>query len=106
MADRPQRNPHVGAPYRADEARYIDTPYRRSGRTGLKPPAVSLGLWHNFGDESPLDRQRASCACTAFDRGITHFDLANNYGPPLPRGREELRPHAAPRTSGPRTATS
>lgn len=81
MADRPQKNLHVGAPYRADEARYLDTPYRRSGRTGLKLPAVSLGLWQNFGDESPLATQRAILR-TAFDRGVTHFDLANNYGPP------------------------
>lgn len=57
-------------------------PYRRTGRSGLLLPAVSLGCWHNFGDDTPLDRQR-SILRTAFDLGITHFDLANNYGPPF-----------------------
>jgi L-glyceraldehyde 3-phosphate reductase len=61
--------------------RYAQIPYRRTGRSGLKLPAISLGLWHNFGDDKPLDNQRA-IALRAFDRGITHFDLANNYGPP------------------------
>ena len=61
--------------------RYASMPYRRSGRSGLQLPAVSLGLWHNFGDDVPLDRQRAILR-RAFDLGITHFDLANNYGPP------------------------
>ncbi|MFP8905852.1 L-glyceraldehyde 3-phosphate reductase [Streptomyces atacamensis] len=56
-------------------------PYRRVGRSGLKLPAVSLGLWHNFGDDKPLDTQRAILR-RAFDLGVTHFDLANNYGPP------------------------
>ena len=56
-------------------------PYRRSGKSGLKLPAISLGLWHNFGDTTPIERQRAMLR-TAFDQGITHFDLANNYGPP------------------------
>jgi L-glyceraldehyde 3-phosphate reductase len=55
--------------------------YRRCGRSGLLLPAISLGLWHNFGDERPLDTQRAILR-RAFDRGVTHFDLANNYGPP------------------------
>jgi L-glyceraldehyde 3-phosphate reductase len=55
--------------------------YRRSGRSGLLLPAVSLGLWHNFGDDKPLETQRAILR-RAFDLGITHFDLANNYGPP------------------------
>ncbi|WP_394555184.1 L-glyceraldehyde 3-phosphate reductase [Agromyces sp. MMS24-JH15] len=55
--------------------------YRRSGASGLKLPALSLGLWHNFGDDRPLDAQRAIVR-RAFDRGVTHFDLANNYGPP------------------------
>ncbi|GMA89185.1 hypothetical protein GCM10025868_44350 [Angustibacter aerolatus] len=55
--------------------------YRRSGRSGLQPPAVSLGLWHGFGDDVPLERQRAILR-RAFDLGVTHFDLANNYGPP------------------------
>ena len=61
--------------------RYTSMPYRRSGRSGLALPAISLGLWHNFGDEHPLDVQRAILR-RAFDRGVTHFDLANNYGPP------------------------
>ncbi|MEA2241847.1 MAG: L-glyceraldehyde 3-phosphate reductase, partial [Solirubrobacteraceae bacterium] len=61
--------------------RYDALPYRRCGRSGLKLPAISLGLWHNFGDEQPLEQQRAVLR-HAFDRGITHFDLANNYGPP------------------------
>jgi L-glyceraldehyde 3-phosphate reductase len=55
--------------------------YRRTGRSGLDLPAISLGLWHNFGDDVPLERQRAILR-RAFDLGITHFDLANNYGPP------------------------
>jgi L-glyceraldehyde 3-phosphate reductase len=56
-------------------------PYRRCGRSGLRLPAVSLGFWHNFGDDKPLETQRAIMH-RAFDLGITHFDLANNYGPP------------------------
>ncbi|WP_206282668.1 L-glyceraldehyde 3-phosphate reductase [Streptomyces barkulensis] len=56
-------------------------PYRRVGRSGLKLPAISLGLWHNFGDDKPLQAQRAILR-RAFDLGVTHFDLANNYGPP------------------------
>ena len=55
--------------------------YNRCGRSGLKLPAVSLGLWHNFGDDTPDHTKRELCR-TAFDLGITHFDLANNYGPP------------------------
>jgi L-glyceraldehyde 3-phosphate reductase len=61
--------------------RYESMPYRRCGRSGLLLPAVSLGLWHNFGDDRPLATQRAVLR-RAFDRGVTHFDLANNYGPP------------------------
>ena len=61
--------------------RYERMPYRRSGRSGLDLPAVSLGLWHNFGDDVPLERQ-GEILRTAFDLGVTHFDLANNYGPP------------------------
>jgi len=56
-------------------------PYRRCGRSGLLLPAISLGLWHNFADDVPFERVRAMCRA-AFDLGITHFDLANNYGPP------------------------
>ena len=55
--------------------------YRRVGRSGVKLPAISLGLWHNFGDDTPIQQQRAIMR-RAFDLGITHFDLANNYGPP------------------------
>ncbi len=60
--------------------RYERMTYRRCGRSGLKLPAVSLGLWHNFGDDTPHQTKRDICR-TAFDHGITHFDLANNYGP-------------------------
>ncbi|MFJ2746310.1 L-glyceraldehyde 3-phosphate reductase [Streptomyces sp. NPDC087440] len=67
--------------YRASDDRYDTMEYRRSGRSGLKLPAVSLGLWHNFGDDRSLDSQRAILR-RAFDLGVTHFDLANNYGPP------------------------
>jgi L-glyceraldehyde 3-phosphate reductase len=67
--------------YVADDARYDVQPYRRCGRSGLKLPAVSLGFWHNFGDDKPLETQRAVMR-RAFDLGVTHFDLANNYGPP------------------------
>ena len=68
--------------YLADQNRYDLQPYRRCGASGLLLPAVSLGLWHNFGDDKPLEIQRA-VARRAFDLGITHFDLANNYGPPF-----------------------
>lgn len=67
--------------YDAAEDRYASMQYRRTGRSGLKLPAISLGLWHNFGHERPIDTQRAILR-RAFDLGITHFDLANNYGPP------------------------
>lgn len=67
--------------YVADANRYADMPYRKTGRSGLKLPALSLGLWHNFGNDTPLDRQRETLRA-AFDLGITHFDLANNYGTP------------------------
>lgn len=67
--------------YRAETERYESMEYRRTGRSGLKLPAVSLGLWHNFGDDRGLDSQRAILR-RAFDLGVTHFDLANNYGPP------------------------
>ncbi|MFE0761711.1 L-glyceraldehyde 3-phosphate reductase [Streptomyces smyrnaeus] len=67
--------------HRADPGRYDAMEYRRTGRSGLKLPAISLGLWHNFGDDRALDTQRAILR-RAFDLGVTHFDLANNYGPP------------------------
>jgi len=66
--------------YTASENRYETMPYNRLGKSGLKLSAVSLGLWHNFGDTGRYDNMRAMCF-TAFDNGITHFDLANNYGP-------------------------
>jgi L-glyceraldehyde 3-phosphate reductase len=87
--------------YEAAADRYDDKmPYRRSGRSGLKLPEVSLGLWQNFGDETPLDGQRAILR-RAFDLGVTHFDLANNYGPPYGAAevnfgrlmREDFRPY-------------
>jgi L-glyceraldehyde 3-phosphate reductase len=68
-------------PYRADPARYESMSYRRCGRSGVRLPVLSLGLWHNFGDDRPWETQRDICR-RAFDLGVTHFDLANNYGPP------------------------
>ncbi|MBL8506397.1 MAG: L-glyceraldehyde 3-phosphate reductase [Methylobacillus glycogenes] len=67
--------------YQANPQRYDAMPYRRCGKSGLKLPLLSLGLWHNFGDNTPIVVQRDMLR-TAFDLGITHFDLANNYGPP------------------------
>jgi L-glyceraldehyde 3-phosphate reductase len=80
--------------------RYEPMPYRHVGRSGLQLPAVSLGLWHNFGDDKPLETQRAILR-RAFDLGVTHFDLANNYGPPYGSAesnfgrlvREDLAPY-------------
>ena len=66
--------------YQASPSRYSALPYRRCGNSGLQLPAVSLGLWHNFGDTAQYANMRQMCR-TAFDNGITHFDLANNYGP-------------------------
>src|SRR5690349_22996464 len=85
----------VAIPERYDRMRY-----NRVGRSGLKLPALSLGLWHNFGHDRPLDTQRAIVRA-AFDLGITHFDLANNYGPPAGSAetnfgrmlREDLKPY-------------
>ncbi|MFI1993876.1 L-glyceraldehyde 3-phosphate reductase [Actinoplanes sp. NPDC020271] len=67
--------------YAAASDRYDTMEFRRAGRSGLKLPAISLGLWHNFGDDKPIETQRAVLR-RAFDLGVTHFDLANNYGPP------------------------
>jgi len=67
--------------YQADPARYATMEYRRCGHSGLKLPAISLGLWHNFGDATLVDTSRQLLR-RSFDLGITHFDLANNYGPP------------------------
>jgi L-glyceraldehyde 3-phosphate reductase len=82
--DPAERPPFVGA---AD--RYQAMPYRRVGRSGLDLPAISLGLWQNFGEDRPLATQRAIIR-RAFDRGITHFDLANNYGPPYGSAEENF----------------
>src|SRR5262249_16000179 len=71
----------INTHYLADDHRYETMPYRRSGRTGLKLPVISLGLWHNFGGVDASDNGRAILR-RAFDLGVTHFDLANNYGPP------------------------
>jgi L-glyceraldehyde 3-phosphate reductase len=65
----------------ADDRYQKKMPYRRCGRSGIELPEISLGLWQNFGDDRPLDVQRAILR-RAFDLGVTHFDLANNYGPP------------------------
>jgi L-glyceraldehyde 3-phosphate reductase len=73
--------------YLAAEDRYDSMPYRRCGRSGLQLPAVSLGLWQNFGTERPIETSRAILR-RAFDLGITHFDLANNYGPPYGSAEE------------------
>jgi L-glyceraldehyde 3-phosphate reductase len=73
--------------YSPNPGRYNAMTYRKCGNSGLKLPAISLGLWHNFGEDFPLQTKREICR-TAFDNGITHFDLANNYGPPA--GSAEL----------------
>jgi L-glyceraldehyde 3-phosphate reductase len=80
--------------YRAADDRYDSMTYRRTGHSGLDLPAISLGLWHNFGDEMPFDRQRAILR-RAFDLGITHFDLANNYGPPYGSAETNFGRHLA-----------
>jgi len=80
--------------YSADSTRYDSMPYRRTGRSGLDLPAVSLGLWHNFGDDVPFDRQR-DILRRAFDLGVTHFDLANNYGPPYGSAETNFGRHLA-----------
>ena len=78
--------------YHAAQDRYQTMQYRRSGRSGLKLPAVSLGLWHNFGDTYTFENQRAVLR-RAFDRGVTHFDLANNYGPPAGSAEQNFGRH-------------
>jgi L-glyceraldehyde 3-phosphate reductase len=98
--DRRRRPTVESVTYTADPARYDTMTYRRCGRSGLRLPAISLGLWHNFGGDRPIETQRAIVR-RAFDLGVTHFDLANNYGPPYGSaesnfGRllaEDLRPY-------------
>ena len=87
-------------PYEAAGGRYEDMTYRRCGRSGLRLPGISLGLWHNFGDDTPYETGRGIVR-RAFDLGITHFDLANNYGPPYGSAernfgkmlKDDLRPY-------------
>lgn len=76
-------------PYEAASTRYDTMQYRTCGKSGLKLPALSLGLWHNFGDTTPISTQREVLRA-AFDLGITHFDLANNYGPPYGSAEENF----------------
>lgn len=78
--------------YQASTTRYQTMEYRRCGRSGLQLPAISLGLWHNFGDETRVETSR-QMLLHAFDLGITHFDLANNYGPAAGLGGKQLWPH-------------
>ena len=79
----------VAMEYIPSADRYQVTPYRRCGRSGLTLPAISLGLWHNFGHDRPLAAHQAICR-RAFDLGVTHFDLANNYGPPYGAAEENF----------------
>ena len=81
--------PHALDPWSASQDRYDSMAYRRVGQSGLILPAISLGLWYNFGDNRPFDLQREVLR-HAFDKGITHFDLANNYGPPYGSAEENF----------------
>jgi L-glyceraldehyde 3-phosphate reductase len=85
----PELSPTERPPFVAAPDRYAAMTYRRSGRSGLDLPAISLGLWHNFGEDRPLATQRAVVR-RAFDLGVTHFDLANNYGPPYGSAEENF----------------
>ena len=90
MADVDYRGvPHTLDPWRASPDRYAHMVFRRVGKSGLMLPAISLGLWYNFGDNRPFDVQR-EVLHHAFDKGITHFDLANNYGPPYGAAEENV----------------
>ena len=80
--------------YLPADTRYDSMPYRRTGRSGLKLPAISLGLWQNFGGTAPMETQRAILR-RAFDLGVTHFDLANNYGPPKGSAESNFGVHLA-----------
>ena len=90
--------------YLASPSRYDAMIYNRCGRTGLRLPAISLGLWHNFGADKPADAGRAICR-RAFDLGITHFDLANNYGPPPGSAEIAFGEHSSRRLSRPTRRT-
>ncbi len=85
----PDLPPAERPPFVASPQRYASMTYRRVGRSGLDLPAISLGLWHNFGEDRPLAVQRAIVR-RAFDLGVTHFDLANNYGPPYGSAEENF----------------
>jgi L-glyceraldehyde 3-phosphate reductase len=85
----PQNEPAGEPAYTAAPDRYVSMPYRRAGASGLLLSSLSLGFWHNFGADAPLDRQR-EIVLRAFDLGITHLDLANNYGPPAGSAEENL----------------
>ena len=85
----PEKNQSATQPYEPVSSRYDAMKYRRSGNSGLMLPALSLGFWHNFGAAVPLDRQRAIVR-RALGLGITHLDLANNYGPPPGSAEENL----------------
>jgi L-glyceraldehyde 3-phosphate reductase len=84
----------MSSTYAASAERYSQMPYRRSGRSGLNLPSLSLGLWHNFGDDKAFDVQRDMLR-RAFDLGVTHFDLANNYGPPYGSAEQNFGRHFA-----------
>jgi L-glyceraldehyde 3-phosphate reductase len=86
---RQEKDPAMATEWMANPARYDDMLYRRCGHSGVRLPAISLGLWHNFGGASPYESARAMLR-RAFDLGITHFDLANNYGPPPGSAEETL----------------
>src|SRR3954451_14214279 len=96
---RRQRDSARLMPYTASDNRYDAMQYRRCGRSGLKLPSITLGLWHNFGGDRPYETSRAILR-RAFDRGVTHIDLANNHGPPYGSAeetfgkamRDDLRP--------------
>src|SRR5689334_14690822 len=84
-----QQVPFTSDPWRASQNRYESMIYRRVGNSGLILPAISLGLWYNFGDNRAFDIQR-DILRHAFDKGVIHFDLANNYGPPYGAAEENL----------------
>ena len=76
--------------YKADKKRYEKLIYRRCGNSGLLLPPITLGLWHNFGGKKSMSKEAKKILFIAFDRGVTHFDLANNYGPPAGSAEENF----------------